>query len=111
MFIYVYICIYLFMHVYINAYMHVYVYRYEYTYIYTYICIYIYIGKRRRNLGEVNSYYSESKVCERCYSVYRDIDCKRRLYKNRQFASQSDSSLDIRTVEEKSREFERYKHI
>lgn len=64
-------------------------------------------GKRRRNAGNINSYYSEAKVCERCYSVYRDIDYKRRLYKNKQFASQSDSSLDIRTVEERNKEIER----
>lgn len=37
-----------------------------------------YAGGSKRNPGKMNWYYSDAKVCERCYSVYRDIDERRR---------------------------------
>ena len=63
-----------------------------------------YAGGRDRNIGKLCWYYSDAKVCERCYSVYRDIDARRSKHQNKI----SSSSLSPKGKEsfEKDKEIE-----
>ena len=38
---------------------------------------------KRKNLGEVSWYYSDARVCEKCYRCYSDLDQRRKQVENK----------------------------
>jgi len=64
-----------------------------------------YTGHTRRTIGQVSWYYSEARVCDRCYCVYKDIDRRRDRLQLKLFRAQRKAAAE--NEEQAGREIEK----